>query len=168
MNTRYQKFIEDAEYAHNVEEPFIIPYICRHFKGEFIRQNKTSEFDYEIKVGDDLITFEQKTDSRCVPGRYIGKNWAKSSDTGHLVAEYECYDRPSALSVTKSDYWINWYIHLGQVWIIPTSYLRWLVSNNDFHAERMGKNLSAKGLLIPRDLVEKKVVLENVFFFDNK
>jgi hypothetical protein len=163
MNKKYEKFIEDAEYAHKVEEPFIIPYVCRHFNGELVEQNKTSEYDYKLKTPQGILTFEQKTDYRCVPGRYIGNFWAKSSDTGHLVAEYECFDRPSAISVTKSDYWVNWYAELGQVWIIPTPYLRWLISNNNFHAESMGKNLSAKGLLIPRELIENKIVIDNVF-----
>jgi hypothetical protein len=163
MKNHYEMFKEDLEQGQK-DENYIIPYILEHFKAELVDTNKDNKWDYRIKLQNgQVLSFEQKSDWVCVPPRFLGEKLIRGKDTGNMAVEYECFDKPSGISVSKADFFVYWYRFLGLVYIVPVSEVRWLMFNYDFPCEKMGKGFKAKGQLVPRSMLDNPIVLENIY-----
>ena len=111
-------------------------------------------YDFRIKYKDKIICYEVKTDDYCKIG----------NDTGNLFVEFECRGKESGISVTMSDWFVYYYLHLGEIWYIRTNKLKDLIDNNNF---RVSKNSgdsgsNTKGYLINRYQFEKKFMIHKV------
>ena len=106
-----------------------------------------SNFEYDLKLGQikekelgDIFsnkTIEVKTD-------------LKASETGSVFVEYQSRNKPSGISISKSDYYC-FVISKGNFIIIETSLLKkkcrkFLKTNLDV---RGGDNNTSKGILLP-------------------
>jgi hypothetical protein len=85
---------------------------------------------------------------------YIIRN---GRDTGNIFAEIKCNGIPSAISTTKSDFFIYMFFHLGEIWIIRPEKFREIIKRrrNEFELSKnvaQGKRVS--GFKVPRDKVK--------------
>ena len=92
-----------------------------------------------------------------VPEKYMGievKIDVKSQETGNLVIEVEFNGKPSALSVTKADYWV-FYDGDSYIWITPKM-LKDLTETCGHVVEFVGKGDTKpkKAYLMPKKLVK--------------
>lgn len=93
---------------------------------------------YDFKTSDD-ITYEVKAD-------------IMSQTTNNFFIEYEGYDKPSGLTITKADKHIL--ISGDEYYLIDTIQIKQLIKNNKYKAV-MTQNKSTKGYLIPKNDIMK-------------
>jgi hypothetical protein len=142
---KFKKDIIEGEMG----EEFVTNCLCETFSGKLISTNKTNSHDVILEfpqadnsIWSGTLSLEIKTDLLVT----------KTRDTGNMFIEYECRGKPSGISVTKSDIFITYFKHLDELWAIPTSKLKELLSANDFKTvKNVGdKNSKTCGYLIPR------------------
>lgn len=84
---------------------------------KFLEKCKDNRYDFSMSYNGVAYTYELKTDMYCSP----------ENDTGNLVVEIECRGKGSGLSVTKADYFVTYFPHLGEIWNIGTQNLKLLI-----------------------------------------
>jgi hypothetical protein len=118
----------------------------KHFlekKGlKYVSSNNDNKYDLIMSKNDKVISYEIKTDFKCAP----------LFDTGNLFVEFECRNHPSGISVTKSDWFVTYFIYLNEIWFIKSKNLKELISNNEFPVfiDAGDTNSETKGYLINR------------------
>ena len=132
--------------------------------GEFIRESEESKelkkFDFEISLKDSMWLIEVKTDTYCIPKRYLEnketglKIVANGRDNGNLSVEFSSRGKDSGIVSTESDLWVNIFHHYNELWIIRVSKLRELIEKNDFEIFYNAGDLKSEthGYLMPREL----------------
>jgi len=107
-----------------------------------LNKNKDYRYDYKMKYGDKIITYEQKTD-------------IYPRDTGNLVVEFESRGKPSGISVTESDYFLTYFPHFKEVWNIRTSDLKSLIGylQPEIRANSGDKNSNTKLYMLKKSRV---------------
>jgi Holliday junction resolvase-like predicted endonuclease len=109
----------------------------------FIGKCNNNEFDLIMEYNRRPVTIEVKTDSY--------------RDTGNIAIEIESRGKPSGLSVTKADYFATIFRCTEELWIIKTSELLELISNNNFYLKENGgdKGSNTKFYLISKSKFRK-------------
>ena len=87
---------------------------AKNFK--YINNCKTFHYDLKMGYNGNEYTYEIKTD-------------VYKKDTGNLVIEFECRNKPSGINLTQADYFVYFYPFLGEIWTIRCSELRKLIAN---------------------------------------
>jgi len=130
---------------------------------KFIRKSEESadlkKWDLEFAQNDKLYRYEIKNDVYILPPKIFVSDKLTSPiklngrDTGNIFIEFYCRNKPSGITTTTADVWMNFFFHLKELWMIPVSKLRQLISNNEFRiSEESGDiNSHTKGYLIPRN-----------------
>lgn len=113
----------------------------------YISDNKNNEYDLLMSLSEKPYKFEIKTDVFCEPHK----------DTGNIFVEVESYNKDkemyvkSGINVTKSDYFVNYFPYLKEIWIIKSNKLKTLLKSNNFELKEFsGDNGKVKGYVIPR------------------
>lgn len=78
---------------------------------EFIEECTDCRYDLKMSYKSKGYSYEIKTD-------------IYPRDTGNIVVEFESRGKPSGISVTEADYFVNYFYHFGEIWNIKTSDLR--------------------------------------------
>ncbi len=65
-------------------------------------KEKRSQFDLDLEFGE---FYEDQLAEIFGTKKVEVKADTRWKDTGNLAVEYECFDKPSGISVTKADYW---------------------------------------------------------------
>ena len=90
-------------------------------------------------------TYELKTDWKVTP----------NSINSNMFVEFESHGKPSGISTTISTYWVNYFLHLNQLWIIPTEDLQYIITeyNGLSKAPKYNKKgeIESWGYIIPFD-----------------
>jgi hypothetical protein len=130
-------------------EQFVTNWLCEHANGTLLSDNKTNSHDIRIEFPErensmwsGIKTLEIKTDVLVKP----------TYDTGNMFIEYQCRGKPSGISVTTADLFITYFKNLNELWVIPTSDLKELVSTYRFRqvTNAGDKGSGTCGYLIPR------------------
>ena len=128
----------------------------------FIRESEDPEelkkFDFEILHNQELKKIENKTDTKIRPemrlySSVFGKEVTiPEYETGNIFIEFSSRKKDSGIVTTESDYWVNFFHHLNEIWIIGVNELRELITNNDFKIfyDAGDKDSETHGYLIPR------------------
>lgn len=129
-------------------ERSITDWLCSKLDGELLSDNKTNSHDVIVRFpiregrwsGD--VSFEIKTDVLVKPER----------DTGNMFIEYYSRGKDSGVTVCKARYFVTYFKHLGEVWVIETDELRRLVQQHSFRqiTNAGDRNSGTCGYLIPR------------------
>lgn len=82
---------------------------------KFISDCQDNSHDLRMSYGEKEYTYEIKTD-------------VYPRDTGNLVVEFESRGKASGVAVTKADYFVTFFPHLGEIWNIRTEDLRKLIA----------------------------------------
>ena len=133
--------------------------------GEFIRESEEKneelkKFDFEISLKYVKWLIEVKTDTYCIPKRYLEnketglKIVTNSRDNGNFFVEFTSRGKDSGIITTESDWWVNVLYHYNEIWIISVSKLREIIKNNNFHIFHNAGDPKSKthGYLMPREL----------------
>jgi hypothetical protein len=133
--------------------------------GEFIRESEEKneelkKFDFEISLKYVKWLIEVKTDTYCIPKRYLEnketglKIVANGRDNGNMFVEFSSRKNDSGIISTESDLWVNIFHHYNEIWIIRVSKLREIIKNNNFEIfyNAGDRNSETHGYLIPREL----------------
>ncbi len=133
------EFKQDINIGEDGEEVIKQLLLSKGFK--FIKENKDYKYDLLMSYNNRDITFEIKTDV------YVDHN----NDTGNLVVEYECRNKPSGISVTQADYYVYYMPKLNEVWNIKMDNLKSLITKENFYSTTGGdKGSNTKMYLIKR------------------
>ena len=110
---------------------------------EVISMSNDNSYDFVIKKGFEVKTYEVKTDF------FIRKDF----DTGNMFIEYECRNKPSGISTTSADWYVYYYFNLDELWFIKTSDLKDLIEEYTFLTtfQSGDDNSNTRGYLIPRN-----------------
>jgi len=121
------------------------------FIGKFIRdrgmvfdhKRYDNKYDLAFSFNQRVYTYEIKTD-------------IYPRDTGNIVVEFECRGKPSGISVTTADYFVNFFPHLGEIWNIKTKSLLNIIQENnlDVFQNSGDKNSNTKLYKIPKKKFE--------------
>jgi hypothetical protein len=113
-------FIKDLKLGNEGEEK-LAEYLTT--KGsEYIDSNKDNRYDIKMLKNDKEITYEVKTDVKCAP----------LFDTGNIFIEFESRGKASGISVTESDWFVTYFLYLGELWFIKSKDLQALINTHDF------------------------------------
>lgn len=112
-------------------EDIVINYILHHNPNIQLLTNTyslKSQYDAILynTITDKKIQIEIKTDYYCKPNK----------DTGNIFIEYETKGKDSGINVTKSDIYMYYYIHLNELWSIPTYKLKSILYNNNYNNKK--------------------------------
>lgn len=130
---------------------------------KFIRESEDKselkKWDLEYEHKNKLYRYEVKNDVYIIPSRKLEVQSLGTTinvpgrDTGNIFIEYHSRNVPSGISTTTADYWMNFFFHLNELWIIDVNKLKHLIENNDYvTSEESGDfNSHTKGYLIPRN-----------------
>lgn len=124
--------------------------VCELLKRKLIPESTIEKIEGYKKEYDLLCNFPQKE-----VVRFEVKDDEMSSETSNIAIEYECSNKGSGISTTKSDYWVhkvNFQEDKSCYAFLPTPRLRLLLTAYSFHKRRAGDNLTARVHLIPYDL----------------
>jgi hypothetical protein len=119
--------------------------------GKLITDNKNNSHDLLIEKDNKKIKYEIKTDDWCKPNR----------DRGNMFVEFECRGKKSGIEVTTADWFVNYFLHLKEIWYIKTEDLKQLIKDNDFFQtfDSGDKNSNTRGYLIPREKYKKHFIV---------
>jgi hypothetical protein len=114
---------------------------------KYLSSNNDNKYDLMMGKDEKVFTYEVKTDFKCAP----------LFDTGNLFVEFECRKHPSGISVTKSDWFVTYFIYLDELWFIKSENLKKLINDNDFQIfiDAGDINSETKGYLINRKKFKK-------------
>lgn len=120
----------------------------------FVDECNTFHYDFWVQYKDKILAYEVKTDDYCLI----------HNDTGNIFVEFEGRGKPSGISVSMSDWFVYYYLHLGEIWYIRTSELRELIENNDFKVSKNSGDVGSetKGYLINRHQFQNKFMVHRV------
>ena len=139
MNSFYEDLKDGKETENNV-----LAIIKKKYPKSYIIEGYFK--DYDIYVPEKNMGIEVKKD-------------VKSQETGNLVIEVEFNGKPSALSVTKADYWV-FYDGDNYIWITPKM-LKDLTEACGHAVEFVGNGdtKSKKAYLMSKDVVKNLATL---------
>lgn len=107
--------------------------------------NYLSDFDLDLKHGQ---IYEEKLRGLLTEG---GRIEVKTDKIGHVTknfaVEIQSRNKPSGISVTKSDYWACWYEKLDLCILVSTKRLKTLLKNKPIKSG--GDNNTSQLVLIP-------------------
>jgi hypothetical protein len=84
---------------------------------KFKNRNNDKTYDLLMEWRGREIKYEIKTD-------------VYPKDTGNMVIEFESRGKESGIQVCKSDYFVYYYAHQDEIWIIKTKDLKKLIKEN--------------------------------------
>lgn len=132
-------FTNDLKFAREYEMKFISYLDLTEYDEIVMAPNyKFSDYDILVKKGSSETKYEIKADRL-------------ASKTGNLCIEFECFEKPSGISITKADYY--GYFILGKTeecYIIPVHYLRILIESGDYRKLSGGDEGRSRFYLIPK------------------
>lgn len=144
-----------------IDEAFVSNLICQRYGGKVVETCNDKRFDYRIAFGNIIETYEQKTDSNCVPGRILNGKKIPGTDTGNMAIETISYGKPSGVVQTEAPNFVYYYKYLNQVWIVPTQHIIDLIQQHDLWFGLMGEDgTDTWGFLLPRHLIQNSVIIE--------
>ena len=106
----FSKDIQLGEFGESVVRDYMI-----FKKYQFIEKLTNYKYDLKMLYNNIAYTYEVKTDVYPV-------------DTGNIVIEFECRDKPSGIAVTEADYFVTYFLHFGEIWNIRTDKLRYMIN----------------------------------------
>jgi len=108
----------------------------------FVSSNNDNKYDLVMTKDNKTVSYEVKTDFKCAP----------LFDTGNIFIEFECRKKPSGISVTKSNWFVTYFIYLNEIWFIKSDMLKKLIAENNFTVfiDAGDVNSETKGYLINR------------------
>lgn len=107
---------EDSKKVGDIFEEYILNIIKRKYPEAYIDDIGKAFSDWDIFIPEKKMSIEVKADY-------------KSQITGNLLIEVEMNNKPSALSVTKADYWVI-IDGIRIIWIKPIEIYRIIERNN--------------------------------------
>lgn len=118
----------------------------------FLSQCKDISHDYIFLKNGKEQTFEIKTDSA-----HMRENKEKKEffDSGNMAIEYECRGKNSGIAATKADFFVTYYPHLNEIWLIKTEKLKSIIRENKSTIKRIenvgDEGINTKLFLLKRD-----------------
>lgn len=113
-------FIKDLKLGNEGEE-ILTEYLIT--KGStFVDSNKDNRYDVKMSNNNKEITYEVKTDVKCAP----------LFDTGNIFIEFQSRGKISGISVTQADWFVTYFLYLGELWFIKSKDLKELIKTHDF------------------------------------
>ena len=111
----FEKDIEFGESGESVVRKFLELHGMK-----FESDNKDSKYDLKMfyPLTNKPYTYEIKTD--------------EYPDTGNLAVEFECRGKKSGIEVTEADYFLTYFIKLGEIWNIKTEKLKRILQRLNF------------------------------------
>jgi len=102
-----------------------------------IAKGKFKPWDVQITHDSDTITFEVKSDR-------------KAQQSGNMVIEFECNNKPSGITSTEADYWVYFVDGTTDYYLIPTAEIREAIVKQQYkRIVRGGDGWRAKMYLFP-------------------
>ena len=93
----------------------------------FLSKCENISHDYKfIKQGREYV-FEIKTD---VAHMRNNKQSGEPYDTGNMAVEYESRGNASGIAATKADFFVTYYPHLNEIWLVKTEKLKNIIREN--------------------------------------
>lgn len=126
-----------------------------------VEKRDDGKYDLLLKKDDIMKSFEVKTDF-----------YVKSDKDENIFVEFEYKNRPSGISTTEADWWVNYFYNLKEVWYITTEDLRNLIEEYTFLTTYQSGDdgSNTRGYLIPRNEKEikkyfkvKKIDLSSIY-----
>jgi hypothetical protein len=129
-------------------EQTVVDWLCKNLDGVWMTYNKTNTHDVFIKFPERKglwsgeVSLEIKTDVLIKTGY----------DTGNMFIEYHSRGKPSGISTCQADLFVTFFKNLGEVWVIPTQDLKFLVTVDKFREVTNAGDAGSGtcGYLIPR------------------
>lgn len=128
VTTNMGKYVDDYKTSLKMGEKgeAIVRLFLENIGYIFISNCTDISHDYKFIKGGKEVGFEIKTD--------VGHKRKNEKDeiyeTGNMAIEYECRGNSSGISVTKADFWISYFPHLNQIWLIKTEKLKDVIRAN--------------------------------------
>jgi hypothetical protein len=162
---QFKKDISDGEKGENL----LIEFLTENYGAKFVGKSTLEEFKFwDLKFdfkNKPHVTYEVKTDVYVAKGRMLPNGYfAKGFDTGNIFIEFETRGKDSGIKVTKSDWWVNIFYYLGEMWFIKVSDLKKLISENQFEIKDNDvgdADSGTKGFVIPREKFRDKFIVKN-------
>ena len=126
-----------------------------------VEKRDDGKYDLLLQKDDIMKSFEVKTDF-----------YVKSYKDENIFVEFEYKNRPSGISTTEADWWVNYFYNLKEVWYITTEDLRNLIEEYTFLTTYQSGDdgSNTRGYLIPRNEKEikkyfkvKKIDLSSIY-----
>jgi len=139
------KFNSDLKLG-NEGEQIIIDFLTT--KGcELVNTNNDNEYDIKMAKDGVITSYEIKTDFFCAP----------LFDSGNLFVEFSSRNKPSGISVTKSDWFVTYFMFLNEAWFIKSSTLRGLIETNELPIFKNAGDINSntQGYLLNRKKFKK-------------
>ena len=143
-------FKKDLEFGNYYELELL-----KYLEYDKYKQSQGNFKPYDIKIyrGDKKIRYEVKAD------RITYK-------TGNIAIEYECFNKPSGITTTKSKYYSYFIIYPNKnydLYIIPVKELKKSITENKYKRILSGgfKNMS-NFYLFDKNIFEKYKILKNI------
>jgi hypothetical protein len=130
----------------NEGEQIIIDFLTT--KGcELVNTNNDNEYDIKMAKDGVITSYEIKTDFFCAP----------LFDSGNLFVEFSSRNKPSGISVTKSDWFVTYFMFLNEAWFIKSSTLRGLIETNELPIFKNAGDINSntQGYLLNRKKFKK-------------
>lgn len=133
----FKKDLELSKQGENAVKDFLVTQGC-----VFTHFNHDNKYDILMQRKGKDVKYEVKTD-------YIVM---KHFDTGNIFVEFECRNKPSGISVTEAEWYVNYFYYLKEFWFIKTKKLKDLILNNNIPVINQAgdANSNTKGYLIKR------------------
>ncbi len=136
------KFIEDLAFGKSWEIKLL-----EHLNYDTYIQTEGLIKDYDIEITKDNI----KT-------KYEVKVDRMAYNTGNIVIEYECKNKPSGINTTTADYWaiFEYQPNDYELYLIPTQHLDKLINNREYiRFVKGGDNYGSKMFLFNKNIFSK-------------
>jgi hypothetical protein len=113
----------------------------------YISSNDDNKYDLTMIKKGVKTTYEIKTDVKCAP----------IFDTGNIFIEFSSRGKDSGIKVSKSDWFVTYFLFLNEIWFIKTNKLKQLIENNDFPIFKDAGDFNSQthGYLIERKLFKE-------------
>jgi hypothetical protein len=146
----FRKDLEDGHWVQFVIRNHIIRRSGFLHISSSTEPDKLQDEDEVFWDGEKVITYECKGDWWVTPDRVLSNGLILKKDSGNIFIEYECSGKLSGISNTKAHYYSYYFTYLDELWTIPVSELKTLISQNNFPILTSPK-IKSKGYGIPRN-----------------
>ena len=130
----------------------------------FLSKCEDISHDYRFLKNGKEYVFEIKTD---VAHMREDKLTKEIRDTGNIAIEYESRGKNSGIAATKADFFVTYYPHLNEIWLIKTEKLKNLIRENKETIKKVenagDSNSNTKLFLIKRDKFKDQFRVTNVY-----
>lgn len=123
-------------------ESFVAEFLEKKFGFQKAFASDGKNYDFKMLWRGKIISFEIKTDFY--------------HNTGNIAIEYSSRGKPSGISVSKAFYYVNYFYHLGEIWIIKMDELKKLLKRKDVPGIVNKKNVGDKNSQTHIFLVNKE------------